>query len=115
MRELRNVIERAVILARGPEVHEQDIVLPAMPGAVAPQPPSFFSVALDPSGTPPALDEVERAYVLRVLEHLEGRRMQAASVLGISYPTFLKQLRRSEEDSPAASTVALSSGRAQEG
>jgi transcriptional regulator of acetoin/glycerol metabolism len=31
--------------------------------------------------------------VARVLEHQNGKRMQAAQALGISYPTFLKRLR----------------------
>jgi len=39
------------------------------------------------------MQAVEQAYVMRLLEHHEGRRMQAAAALGISYPTFLKRLR----------------------
>jgi two-component system response regulator AtoC len=35
---------------------------------------------------------VERLYVRHVLARLEGRRMDAARVLGISYPTFLRRL-----------------------
>ncbi len=91
VRELRNVIERAVILAQGPSVTEAEIVL-YRAGAPLPAPP-FFSAALAPSGSPPPLDEIERRYVSRVLDHLQGKRMTAAQALGISYPTFLRRLR----------------------
>jgi two-component system, NtrC family, response regulator AtoC len=94
VRELRNIIERAVILTRRPEISEQEIILPARgsaPAAGAPEPP-FFQIASGPEGVP-SLETVERAYVLRVLEMQEGRRMAAAQTLGISYPTFLKRLR----------------------
>jgi DNA-binding NtrC family response regulator len=53
----------------------------------------FFAIWLREDGRPPSLEDVERFYVARMLEHLEGRRMQAALALGISYPTFLKRLR----------------------
>ncbi len=91
IRELRNIIERAVILAAGPELRAQDIVLPA-PQA-APPGPGFFSVRLDTRGMPPALKEVERTYVGRVLDLCGGHRGAAAEALGISYPTFLTRLR----------------------
>ena len=92
VRELRNIIERAVILARGTEITEREVVLP---GHAASEPPSagFFSIGLRDDGTVPPLDVVEREYLTRVLSHLEGRRVAAAQALGISYPTFLKRLR----------------------
>jgi DNA-binding NtrC family response regulator len=40
----------------------------------------------------------EPAYVRRVLEHTGGKRMAAAQLLGISYPTFLKRLRELDLD-----------------
>jgi two-component system response regulator AtoC len=93
IRELRNIIERAVILSHGHELSEHDIVLPSHTGETAAKAdPAFFAVAL--SGTePPALEQVEKTYVARVLSHFGGKRMQAAQSLGISYPTFLKRLR----------------------
>jgi transcriptional regulator of acetoin/glycerol metabolism len=55
--------------------------------------PQFFSVTLGEDGRPPPLEEVERSYLVRILEHQGGRRMATAKILGISYPTFLKRLR----------------------
>jgi two-component system response regulator AtoC len=92
VRELRNIIERAVILAEGEEITERDIMLPAAATGDAGGPP-FFGIAPLADGTPPPLDDVERLYVERVLGHFEGKRMAAAEALGISYPTFLKRLR----------------------
>jgi DNA-binding NtrC family response regulator len=55
--------------------------------------PPFFVVGLGVDRTPPPVRDVERAYVARVLQHVQGQRMAAASLLGVSYPTFLKRLR----------------------
>jgi two-component system response regulator AtoC len=92
VRELRNIIERAIILASGPEISERDVILPEA-RVTRHEPPAFFSIRLDPDGAPPPSEVVERAYVARVLEHFQGKRVVAAQALGISYPTFLKRLR----------------------
>jgi len=92
IRELRNVVERAAILASGTEIEPQDIVLPAAQQVESPR-EGFFAVGLDARGLPPPLKEVERSYVARVLELHAGHRSAAAEALGISYPTFLKRLR----------------------
>jgi DNA-binding NtrC family response regulator len=95
VRELRNIIERAVILGSGTKIGPADIVLPnlsqAPASAVAAQ--AFFAADLDAQGAPRSLEEIERAYVARVLAHCDGHRTTAAATLGISYPTFLKRLR----------------------
>jgi two-component system response regulator AtoC len=92
VRELRNIIERAIILTPGPEITERDVILPERREAKN-EPAAFFNVRLGADGTPPPVEVVERNYVARVLEHLGGKRMAAAQTLGISYPTFLKRLR----------------------
>jgi len=92
VRELRNIIERATILAEGAEITERDLILPTYKEERA-EGSSFFSVSLVNGGAPPPIEVVERTYVARVLEHFHGKRMLAAQTLGISYPTFLKRLR----------------------
>jgi two-component system, NtrC family, response regulator HydG len=109
IRELRNVLERAVTLCRGPEVEIRD--LPEMvwrraadaaargPGAVpfpAPQPQQGgFAVAPD---APPTLTESrEEAEILRIKEALEkhnNNRLRAAAELGISRMGLYKKLRK---------------------
>jgi DNA-binding NtrC family response regulator len=92
VRELRNIIERAVILSRGQLLVERDLMFPEE-ASLARNISGFFHVALKDDGTPPPIDEIERNYVGRVLEHCGGHRTAAAQTLGISYPTFLKRLR----------------------
>jgi two-component system response regulator AtoC len=92
VRELRNIVERAIILTAGPEIGEREVILPERREPRA-DGASFFSVHLSSEGTPPSLELIERSYVARVLEHAGGKRMAAAQSLGISYPTFLKRLR----------------------
>jgi two-component system, NtrC family, response regulator AtoC len=92
VRELKNIIERAVILSSESRILPDDIVLPHPARSEVPS-NVFFGVALGQDGAPPPVDQVERAYVQRVLEHMNGRRGATAEVLGISYPTFLRRLR----------------------
>jgi len=92
VRELRNIVERAVILSRGPEITERDIVLSEVREQRPPR-DAFVWVPARAEGSPPSLDEVERAYLVRLLEHFEGHRSAAAQAMGVSYPTFLRRLR----------------------
>lgn len=92
IRELRNIMERAVILSRGQELRAEDIILPDI-NQWRSHLESFFHVELAPTRDPEPLDQVERQYVARVLQHYKGHRTAAAEALGISYPTFLKRLR----------------------
>lgn len=93
VRELRTIIERAVMTARGAVLADSDLALGDSGCYAVPQSSSFFEISTARDGVPPPLDAVEQAYVRRVLEHTGGKRMAAAQLLGISYPTFLKRLR----------------------
>ncbi len=111
IRELRTIIERAVISARAPLLSSKDLAFGESNGRMAQPPAQFFQMDAAGDGVPPPLDAVEQAYVRRVLEHTGGKRMAAASLLGISYPTFLKRLRELGLDS-AESGVRASTGAA---
>jgi len=88
VRELRNVLERAMVLEAGPELE-----LPVLDGRPEPVPgvPDASAPFLIP-GAPIAMEEIERRYARHVLEQLGGRRVEAAKALGLSYPTFLKRI-----------------------
>jgi DNA-binding NtrC family response regulator len=97
VRELRNLIERAVILSSGEVIDPACIVIsgPARAGATASAaagPPSFFSADLDAGGQPPSLSDLERAYIARLLAFANGNRTQVARILGVSYPTVAKKI-----------------------
>ncbi len=93
VRELRNVVERAVILSRGPTIAVEDVVLPEKRRAAVAAGNAFLSLPLAPDGGPPNLEAVERVYLARVLEHFDGHRTAAAQAMGVSYPTLLKRIR----------------------
>jgi two-component system response regulator AtoC len=104
VRELRNIIERAVILARGPLVTERDVILP-QPSEAPSALEAFFWLPREADGAPPSLERVEHAYVAHVLEHFKGRRAAALQALGISYPTLLKRLREIDLERSASPQV----------
>src|SRR5262249_18130047 len=77
VRELENVIERAVVLARGPDLTTDELP-PALSG---PRPTGPRSGGLIPGA---AWREIEREAILRTLEMVDGSTSRAAAVLGIS-------------------------------
>jgi two-component system, NtrC family, response regulator AtoC len=91
VRELRSVLERALVLAGGSEL-ELEVLAGSSGGTPAPAGDAFRV-----DGPPVDMEELQRRYARYVLEQLGGKRMDAARLLGISYPTFLKRIG-SEED-----------------
>jgi len=87
VRELRNVLERALVLEAGPELNLS--LLQTMREPVEGTAPAGSFVV---TGDPRPLEDIEKRYVRHVLGQLGGRRVEAARVLGLSYPTFLKRL-----------------------
>jgi two-component system response regulator HydG len=89
VRELENAIERAVALTRYEEITADDL-----PAKVRDHKPSHVLVASeDPSELVP-LEEVERRYVLRVLESAGGNKTLAARILGLDRKTLHRKLER---------------------
>ncbi|MEQ9076066.1 MAG: sigma-54 dependent transcriptional regulator [Sandaracinaceae bacterium] len=90
VRELKNVVERAVILERGATITTDSLVLGG-PTLGAAHERAFFQVDLH-EGEPPTLKEVEAAYVDRVLKMTDGNKTRAARALGITFPTIAKKI-----------------------
>ena len=87
VRELQNCIERAIALTRHPELQVEDL-----PETVRGFKRSHVLVAAsDPSELVP-LAEVERRYVLRVVEAAGGNKSLAAQILGITRKTLYRKL-----------------------
>jgi two-component system response regulator AtoC len=91
VRELKNLIERAVILSTGEAIGPESIVLSGPTRGSDPS-EGFFSVDLDESGQPPTLERLEAAYVAKLLAFAQGNRTQVARLLGVSYPTIAKKI-----------------------
>jgi len=93
VRELRNLVERAVILSTDTLIEPKHIVIsgPTLGEAGGAATPAFFSVELA-DGRPPSLDAVEREYIARLLQFTGGNKTHVARLLGVSYPTVAKKI-----------------------
>jgi DNA-binding NtrC family response regulator len=87
IRELRNVLERLVLMKTGSEPIDRNAVLQALP---APKP------AARPDNQNLSLDEIERLHIERVLSAAGGNKTQAAKTLRIDYKTLLAKLKKYE-------------------
>jgi Nif-specific regulatory protein len=94
VRELKNVVERAVVLARSDRIESEDLAL------------TKLSTAGDTADVMPAvgafeplsLDEVERRHILATLRATNWNKSQTASILGIERSTLDRKIRRYEID-----------------
>ena len=89
MRELQNCVERAVALAAFDQIGPDDL-----PDRVSAYRGSHVLVASEDPSELVALAEVERRYVLRVLESLGGNKTLAARTLGLDRKTLYRKLER---------------------
>ncbi len=81
IRELRNVIERAVILSDGEMLTEKTL------------PKEIFPGVTDKRDSATLLDEVEKNHILKILESVNGNKTKAAEVLGIGLTTLYRKLQ----------------------
>ena len=96
VRELENALEHSVVLTRGNLIEPQH--LPERITRRRKEP-----LVADRSYKNPALDVIERAYIMWVLQAEGGNKTRAAEVLGIDPSTLYRKLSRYEESAaPAA-------------
>jgi two-component system response regulator HydG len=89
IRELRNVIERAVALTR----HDQ-IVVEDLPEKIRNyQSRQFLVDGTDPAELLP-MEEIERRYILHVLDSVEGNKSTAAKILSLDRKTLYRKLKQ---------------------
>ena len=84
VRELRNLVERGIALAEGPMLDLAALHEPGMP-------------IRDESGIDtdmPPIDELEKRYILKILEHHQGNRELSANTLGINKSTLWRKLQQ---------------------
>ena len=87
VRELRNSIERLVVSSHGTLIEAFDLtdtVIAPPPAATGGQPFSDL----------PTLDDLERRYLLHVLEAANGNRTRAAEILGVDRRTLYRMAER---------------------
>jgi DNA-binding NtrC family response regulator len=106
IRQLRNVLERAAIIAGEGTILIRhlaaDLNVPS--GAIAAVPADEESIRIRVG---PQMSVVEQAYIELVLKHTKSNKTKAAEILGISLRTLqnrLREVRELESDAKGAST-----------
>ena len=95
LRELRNVIERTVILAQGERVTASDLPLEirgAIPGAL-PAIEGSTAAPVFQAGAPITLDQLEEAHIKLILQK-SASMVQAAEMLGIDQATLYRKRKK---------------------
>jgi len=96
VRQLENVVERAVVLSTGDAIDRGD--LPAALGVAAPVATSELLPGAVPDGPPlplkQALIEPEKRIIEQALAWCDGNRERAAEVLGINRSTLFHKLKK---------------------
>lgn len=93
IRELRNVLERAVILAGEGTLRREHLPwsFPAAAKGAAPAVAEEPGVVRVPLGA--TIDEAEKALILRTLQYTRNNKTRAAEILGISLKTLHNKLK----------------------
>lgn len=91
IRELRNVIERATILAESEFIEPRHLP----PTLISRGEASLPTLTIGPGTT---VDEAERRLILLTLDHTRNNKTRAAEILGISLKTLHNKLNRMKED-----------------
>lgn len=81
IRELRNTLERALLMSAGGEIG---------PDAL----PALWRTPANSKSKMPSLEEVEKNYIREVLEQTRGKKVKAAAILGISRKTLLEKRKK---------------------
>jgi len=92
IRELENVLARALALRAGNQISRQD--LPPQVSQVA---PCGEAVAVPEEDLSLTLADLERRYILRVLESTHGNKLKTAAILGIDRSTLHRKLKQMQE------------------
>lgn len=87
VRELENVIERAVLLNRSGRIEPSDL-----PEKIANMEPVQVISENDP--VTPTLESIEKAYIHFVMSQTDGKKKEAAKLLGIDTSTLYRKIQR---------------------
>ncbi|MDI6807494.1 MAG: sigma-54 dependent transcriptional regulator [Candidatus Eisenbacteria bacterium] len=85
VRELENVIERAIILSEADEITPQDL-----PDRLREKRDSMPGLLIGPPTM--TLEELEKQYIMKVLECTKNRKKRASEILGINPSTLYRKL-----------------------
>ena len=95
VRELRNAMERAVTLSEGKKLQIEDL-----PESIRNYQSRTMVIASDKPEELRSLEEVEKRYILHVLDTVDGNRTLASKILGLDRKTLYRKLIRYEQTGP---------------
>ena len=98
VRELKNALQRAALLAAGPELAAADLALPGAPvrpvPAAAPPAPAMAAAPPTPPTPPGGDDELDRNTIEAALARAGGVIAQAAAELGLSRQALYRRMEK---------------------
>jgi two-component system response regulator FlrC len=114
VRELENIIQRAVLLADGDQIYAEDLELDdsqlthsgladqhpkeaKKPDLSGETPENGIEIALDKGELSRNIESVERDHILKVLAEVNGNRTKAVEILGISARALRYKLKSYKE------------------
>jgi DNA-binding NtrC family response regulator len=95
VRELENAVERAVLVAKSPDVQPQDL-----PDSIRGDATAEDTFTVPPHHT---LAEIERMAVLQTLQRTNWNKQEAAQILGLYRPTLYSKIKKHHIKDPRAS------------
>jgi len=99
VRELKNVVERAVVLARGEVIEREDLTLTNI-STVSDS--GEIGGGSKPTYEPITLDEIERRHILATLNATGWNKSKTAMILGVERSTLDRKIRRYDLAAPGA-------------
>jgi len=93
VRELENILERAMTLSGGTEIGAADLQLRA-PSAPAAGPRKFSAAVQEASALGSQLEDVERAAIVQALEQTRYNKTAAAKVLGMTFRALRYRIKK---------------------
>jgi DNA-binding NtrC family response regulator len=92
VRELKNMIERGVLIGRGPQLDVADLGLTTMPTATESgkkaNKPVFPPLSAEGIDLSAAMESMEKTYIEEALKLADGNESKAARLLKINHHTF---------------------------
>ena len=102
VRELENILERAVALSEGAQIQASDLMLPQATAAATPAPTTNkggldierLARTATESGLPEALELLEREAIQKALEACRYNKTKTAAHLGITFRALRYKLKK---------------------
>lgn len=91
IRELRNILERALIMSGGRSVSREHIPISE---------PSLPTVSAQAPDDAPSLEKLEERYIMQVIQQSRGDLQEAAVILNMSRATLYRRLKKFRESVP---------------